>query len=165
VKRLTPHFALPEFLPRGLGENDVPIGALENLEKLCQTIMEPLREHFGSPIYITSGYRPPDKNKAVGGVSTSDHLMGRACDFYVPSVNEHGWIDNTFEAFHWLRKFKLDYIGQLILEDRRFHSGRPSNLCVHVSIPSPKHPGRGDVNQLLVSYKQGVYEPWRESVA
>lgn len=51
-----------------------------NLEALINNVLDPLREAYGKPIYVNSGYRCPKLNKAVGGVSTSEHLTGRAAD-------------------------------------------------------------------------------------
>lgn len=44
-----------------------------NLTKLVDTILDPLRELYGKPIRISSGYRSEKVNKAVGGSSTSQH--------------------------------------------------------------------------------------------
>lgn len=51
-----------------------------NLEALIDNVLDPLREAYGKPIYVNSGYRSPELNKAVGGVSNSFHLQGYACD-------------------------------------------------------------------------------------
>ena len=41
---------------------------------LCREVLEPLRQHVGKPIWISSGYRCPALNKDAGGVATSQHL-------------------------------------------------------------------------------------------
>ena len=51
-----------------------------NLARLSMLVLDPARELFGQPILITSGYRSKRLNKSVGGVSTSQHLQGLACD-------------------------------------------------------------------------------------
>ena len=58
---------------------------------------EPLREHFGIPIIISSGYRCPALNRAVGGVPNSQHLIGEAADIVLPKLaNVFYWlIDNV----------------------------------------------------------------------
>jgi hypothetical protein len=54
---------------------------LENLKKIAEHIFEPIRNHFGVPIYISSGYRSAALNKAIKGSSkTSQHLEGEALD-------------------------------------------------------------------------------------
>ena len=52
----------------------------------CHKILQPLRDHIGMPTTITSGYRSSVVNKAVGGVSSSQHLDGCAADCVVPSA-------------------------------------------------------------------------------
>ena len=46
-----------------------------------------IREHFGKPLHITSGYRTAAHNAAVGGSKSSQHLLGRAADFWVEGVD------------------------------------------------------------------------------
>lgn len=53
---------------------------IDNLKKLIETILDPLREWYGKPIIVNSAYRSEALNKAVGGVSTSYHLYGYAAD-------------------------------------------------------------------------------------
>jgi hypothetical protein len=63
------------------GINNTPSGEhLENFKKLAENIFEPIREHFGVPIHISSGYRSKELNAAVGGSATSDHCVGSAID-------------------------------------------------------------------------------------
>ena len=50
-------------------------------------LLQCIREHFGKPLHITSGYRTAAHNAAVGGSKTSQHLLGRATDFYVEGVS------------------------------------------------------------------------------
>lgn len=90
----------------------------ENLEALIENILDPLREVYGKPIYINSGYRCPELNKAVGGVSTSEHQSGRAAD-----IDTHDYEENK-KLFKLIQELNLPF-RQLIDE---------SNLSwVHVS--------------------------------
>ena len=50
-------------------------------------LLQCIREHFGKPVHITSGYRTAAHNAAVGGSKSSQHLLGRAADFYVEGVD------------------------------------------------------------------------------
>lgn len=50
------------------------------------SILQKIREHFGKPLTITSGYRTPAHNKACGGAAYSQHLYGRAADFKIAGV-------------------------------------------------------------------------------
>lgn len=52
----------------------------QNLEKLIYTILQPIRDKFGSPIKVNSGFRCEKLNKLVGGSKTSQHLKGEAAD-------------------------------------------------------------------------------------
>ena len=53
---------------------------VNNLEQLVDNILDPLREEFGKPIKVNSGYRSSELNKAVGGAKTSQHVLGLAAD-------------------------------------------------------------------------------------
>ena len=64
---------------RGIDNTPSP-EAVANLTKLVDNVLDPLREWYGKPIHIESGYRCPALNKAVGGVPTSYHLKGCAAD-------------------------------------------------------------------------------------
>lgn len=78
-----------------------------NLNDLIEHVLLPVRLHFNSPVIVTSGYRSPALNKAIGGSKTSDHCKGRAADFTVVGHSD-------LEVAHWIAencKFR-----QLILE-------------------------------------------------
>ena len=79
-RRLAPSFTVREFRCRD-GSDVVMID--ESLVVLLQCI----REHFGKPITITSGYRTAAHNAAVGGAKSSQHLLGRAADIQVQGVS------------------------------------------------------------------------------
>ena len=53
---------------------------LENLQFLVDNVLQPLRDIYGRPIVVNSGYRCPKLNKAVGGSKTSQHTKGQAAD-------------------------------------------------------------------------------------
>ncbi len=90
--QLSEHFELAEFLvsetAARLGIDNEPTPAVvENLRRLCQSVLEPLRLKLARPVVITSGYRSPDLNRAVGGSKTSHHMQGRAADLIVPGLS------------------------------------------------------------------------------
>lgn len=63
------------------GINNTPSGEhLENFKMLAENVFEKIREHFGVPIHISSGYRSKELNKAIGGSATSQHCSGEAID-------------------------------------------------------------------------------------
>lgn len=57
--------------------------AIDNLTKLIEIVLDPLREWYGKPIRVNSGYRCKVLNKAVGGSDTSQHRLGEAADITV----------------------------------------------------------------------------------
>ena len=61
--------------------------AIENLKRVCGWL-EVLRERYGAPIIINSGYRSPQLNKRIGGVPTSNHLTGCAVDIRVNGMEQ-----------------------------------------------------------------------------
>lgn len=91
--QLSNNFSLGEFTrsdtAKKLGiENECSsVEQVLNLAYLCHMVLQPLRDRFG-PIRITSGYRCPELNRAVGGASNSRHLRGEAADIHLPSVEK-----------------------------------------------------------------------------
>lgn len=73
---------------RGI-KNKMPEAARENAERLIEMVLDPARRRFGKPIRVTSGYRCPLLNKAVGGARRSYHLQGRAADLVTESIQEN----------------------------------------------------------------------------
>jgi zinc D-Ala-D-Ala carboxypeptidase len=62
-------------------ENNLPDwDDINRLLDLCRWILDPVREMYGKPIVVSSGFRSPFLNRLVGGVSTSRHLQGLAAD-------------------------------------------------------------------------------------
>ena len=53
---------------------------INNLTALVENVLDPLREAWGAPIHVNSGYRCPALNKAVSGVPASQHMLGEAAD-------------------------------------------------------------------------------------
>ena len=53
---------------------------IENLRAIASDVFQPLRDAFGTPIYVSSGYRSEALNKAIGGSKRSQHIQGRALD-------------------------------------------------------------------------------------
>ena len=62
-------------------ENNLPDwDDINRLLELCRWILDPVREMYGKPIVVTSGFRTPFLNHLVGGVTTSQHMQGLAAD-------------------------------------------------------------------------------------
>ena len=84
-------FTLEEFTrssaAAAMGHPNVPPPeCVVNLRHLVQSVLDPLRAELG-PIRVTSGYRSPDVNRAIGGSSTSQHVSGQAADIVL--VHDH----------------------------------------------------------------------------
>ena len=79
TRQLSPSFKVREFACKG---SDVVL-----LDDELVVLLQCIREHFGKPVHITSGYRTAAHNAAVGGSKSSQHLLGRAADFYVEGVD------------------------------------------------------------------------------
>lgn len=79
------HFTLEELTRsttaslRGI-DNTPSAEAIGCLEQLVEHILDPLREAWGKPIHVNSGYRCPRLNKEVGGSPSSQHMKGQAAD-------------------------------------------------------------------------------------
>lgn len=108
-------------------DNTPPKAVKSCLAALTDNILDPLRKAWGKPIYVNSGYRCPALNKAVGGVASSQHLLGQAAD-----ITTHNIVDNA-RLFQLVQNLGLPF-DQLIWE-KGDHSG-PS--WIHVSY-SPRH--------------------------
>ena len=111
---------------------------LANLKALCENVLQPIRDHFGKPVRISSGLRVPELNAAIGGSTTSDHCKGMAADIEIPGV------DNK-ELAEWIGE-NLEF-RQLILE---FYNGEPDSGWVHVS-----YDYSDNKQQVLTATKQG----------
>lgn len=64
---------------RGI-DNRLPKALICNVDGLIDNVLDPLREAYGKPVIVTSGYRCEALNKAVGGSKTSEHMKGMAAD-------------------------------------------------------------------------------------
>lgn len=62
---------------------------LAKLQKLIEAILDPLREWYGKPIRVNSGYRCEALNEAIGGSKTSQHCLGEAADITAGSKEEN----------------------------------------------------------------------------
>ena len=77
------NFKIQEFVCRCGCE--MPAEVRQNIEALVANVLDPVREAYGKPIYVNSGYRCEKHNKAVGGVPKSQHMLGQAADISVKS--------------------------------------------------------------------------------
>lgn len=133
---------------RKMGIENIPTDeARANLEALVDAVLDPLREKYGYPIHVSSGYRCPRLNKAVGGEKTSQHVNGEAADIYVTRPKE---MAELFSLIYYL----LPY-DQLIWEK----GSDEAPAWIHVSYAS----GRAQRYQCL-RYDGKKYNDYRPTV-
>lgn len=106
------------------------------LEVLVDSVLDPLRKLYGKPIKVTSGYRCPRLNAAVGGSQNSQHMRGEAAD--IVSINDD--LDENKRILDILLKSGLTF-DQLLIEHPDKY-GRPSWL--HISY-TRRRPNRKQV--------------------
>ena len=125
--KLTENFSLAEMvksetaLRKGLDNTPGDI-EIENLKRLAENVLQPVRNAYGKGVKVNSGFRHPDVNAAVGGSRTSDHCKGMAADIEIPGVA-------NADLAEWI-KDNLEFT-QLILEF--YTPGIPDSGWVHVS--------------------------------
>jgi len=103
-------------------ENTPGEAEIAAMRLLCEKVLQPVRDHYGTGVKVNSGFRHPDVNAAVGGSKTSDHCKGQAADIEIPGVA-------NADLAVWIME-NLDYT-QLILEF--YTPGILDSGWVHVS--------------------------------
>ena len=96
-----------------------------NLKILCEKILQPIRDFYGMPVSVSSGFRSPELCKAIGSSSTSQHTRGEAADFEIFSIAN--------KALAEFIVANLDY-DQCILEF--WNENEPNSGWVHCSYSS-----------------------------
>jgi zinc D-Ala-D-Ala carboxypeptidase len=89
--KLTANFSLVEMTKSDTAlrydiDNTPDAEQLENLTILCECVLQPVRERFGMPVKVNSGFRSAEVNTKVGGSKTSDHCRGMAADIEIPGL-------------------------------------------------------------------------------
>lgn len=73
----------------GINNHTISATVADNLVRLVDNVLDPLRKAYGKPIKVSSGYRCTKLNTLVGGVTNSDHLLGMAADLDLGSKEEN----------------------------------------------------------------------------
>ena len=100
---------------------------MDNLKKLCDNVLQKVRDHYGKVVSVSSGYRSPELCLKIGSSAKSQHAKGQAADFEIFGVPNGE-----------LAKYIIDHIDfdQLILE---FHNPEePNSGCLLYTSPSPR---------------------------
>jgi hypothetical protein len=149
--KLSQHLDLSEVIrsesAKRNGISNMPTGEhIANFMLLAEKIFEPIREHFGVPIRISSGYRSKELNAKIGGSATSQHCSGEAID-----IDQDGTTITNKQVFDYI-KDNLPF-DQLIYE-----FGNITNPdWVHVSyVPG----GRGQILKAVKIKGQTKYKPY-----
>lgn len=104
------------------------------MQRLIEQLLDPIRAAWGGPITVNSGYRSPALNKAVGGVSNSQHMKGEAADITVGSQEAN---KQLFDLIVELRQNGRISFDQLIDETGyswihiSYHAGKNRNQVLH----------------------------------
>lgn len=98
----------------------------DNIKALVDRVIQPLRDAWGKPLAINSGYRCPEVNKAVGGVPTSQHVLGEAADVCPFGRNGHGDIEVVRKLATTARDLGLPF-DQMILYPSFVHLSHRRN--------------------------------------
>ena len=141
--KLTENFSLNELTKSQTAErkgiNNTPSTEhQENLKSLCEMILQPIRDHFGQVVSVSSGYRSPELCVAIGSSTQSQHARGEAADFEIFGVSNK-------ELADWINENL--YYDQLILE--YWKESDPNSGWVHCSFSL-----NGNRKQYLRAYKE-----------
>jgi zinc D-Ala-D-Ala carboxypeptidase len=123
---------------------------LANLKKLCESILQPIRNHYDSPVIISSGFRTPELCVLINSSINSQHAKGQAADLQVIGV------DN--KALAKYIKENLDF-DQLILEFYKEAEG-PHSGWVHVSYVGKENRKESLTATRSENTGKTVYSPW-----
>ena len=126
---ISEHLSLSELIrsdsAKRLGVTNMPTPEhIINLKALADNIFEPIRAHFRCPIYISSGYRSAELNKALNGAKSSQHLKGEAID--IDMDGSSNGVTNAMVYDFIITKLDFD---QVIWE----HGNTENPAWVHVS--------------------------------
>lgn len=148
--KFTANFSLQELTDsataRARGIYNVPDEAgIERLRQLCQHVLQPVRDHFGVPVQVNSGFRSPALNAVIKGASkTSQHTKCEAADYEITGMDNH-------DLANWVAD-NLEY-DQIILEYHGDDSADPNDGWVHTSYVAPPRKNR---RQKLTIDKKGT---------
>lgn len=119
--KLSKNFTLGELLRSDKAEQlgyteqyTPPLEVINKLQALTQHVLQPIRDGLGQPIKITSGYRCPRLNKAVGGKPASQHQKGEAADINLGSkeLNKklYDWIKHNLDFDQLINEYNLTWV-------------------------------------------------------
>lgn len=113
---------------------------IENLKRLANNVLQPIRDKWKKSILVNSGFRCEELNTKVGGSKTSQHRKGEAADIEVANSNNA----KLFNMIKGMIENNEIEVGQLIWE----YGTKKEPNWIHVSLPMPHKK-----NQILYFYK------------
>ena len=133
MTKLSKNFSLEELTHSmtadNHGINNTPNAeAKAALKRLCVEVLQPIRNAWGRPIKVTSGYRCVKLNTMVGGVKNSQHVLGQAADIQATAFADNVKLFRCIERLVKQGKIKC---GQIIWE----YGSKSNPNWVHVSLP------------------------------
>lgn len=143
--KLSKNFSLEELIASNTAKikkiDNTPSEQIKkNLERLAKEVLQPIRDKYGYPITVTSGYRCTKLNAAVGGVKNSQHLTGEAADIKCTATSKA----TLFKIIKTMIEKKEIKVGQLIWE----YGTKKEPNWIHVSLPYKK------TNQIIYLYSK-----------
>jgi len=152
--KLTDNFSLKEMTASQTADrhgisNNPSEDHMDNLKKLCENILQKVRNHYGKVVSVSSGYRSPELCVKIGSSMKSQHAKGQAADFEIFGV------PNSELAKYIIENLDFD---QLILE---YHNPEePNSGWIHCSYKNPED----NRKQVLRAYRDDagktIYEPY-----
>lgn len=124
---MSKYFELSEFLHSNTArdnkiENLPTFGIVENLAELA-AFLNGLRQEWGSPVKVTSGFRNEALNRLVGGAARSLHLKGLAADLYPAN--------GDFDGF---KKFVVGWLGDKDFDEAIIEKDSKGNRWIHIQL-------------------------------
>ena len=143
--KLTPNFTLEELYTSATANrkginNYPPESMMKHIKELAE-LLQKIRDKYGYPIHVNSGYRCLALNNAVGGSKTSQHVIGQAADIVATGGRTNAHLFNVIKEMITSGEIQ---VGQLIWE----YGTRQEPNWVHVSLPYSK------VNNILYFYNK-----------
>jgi hypothetical protein len=151
--KLSKNFSLAEMtksqtaIRMGLANNPSE-AQVENLRILCERVLQPVRDHFGKVVTVSSGYRNAILSRKIGSSEKSQHCKGEAADLEIFGVPNN-------ETSDWIKENLM--FDQLILE--YYEPGQPNSGWIHVSYKKDINLNRKEYLMAIKKNGKTEYKP------
>ena len=116
---------------------------LKNLNRLVKDVLDPIRADWGAPIIVTSGFRCPELNSLVGGLSNSYHQLGLAADLVAPATGLRSSQQNTMHLYKLIKKNMPRFFVDVVIAEKaklgrtcewiHIQTSKPNSLPRHLA--------------------------------